>query len=52
MEQIPDHPVIRSMERTGYPPRRTTARASLRRGAWERKDDDGEKVYRDPLRVP
>ncbi len=35
MEQLADHPVIRAMERTGYPPRRCAHRgpAGFRAGA-------------------
>lgn len=52
MEQIPDHPVIRSMERTGYPPRRARGRV---RAVWldpREEDDDGEELHRDPARLP
>jgi len=50
MEQIPDHPVIRWMERTGYPPPVTAGRA--RRGGQDRGASDGEELYGDPARLP
>lgn len=36
MERIPDHPVIRSMERTGYP-----------RRYWDELDEDDEEEIDD-----
>ena len=51
MEQIPDHPVIRSMERTGRPPRRVR-RAGRRRAESEKEEDDGTQLHRDPARLP
>ncbi len=39
MEQIPDHPVIRQIEKTGYPAQR-----------WRRKDD-GKGLHGDPARL-
>ena len=47
MEQIPDHPVIQSMERTGHPPGRVIPSPSG--GRWlspshaRRKTDEGER---------
>ena len=52
MEQIPDHPVIRSMERTGYPPVRHRRRAGRRWAESEKEDDDGKELYGDPARLP
>ena len=44
MEPLPDHPVVRALERTGYP---------LRAGRAQGKEpDDGEELHRDPPRVP
>ena len=45
MEQVPDHPAIRAMERTGYPPRAGTKKR-------KEEAEDGEGLHRDPPRLP
>ncbi len=51
MERLPDHPVIRWMERTGYPPR-YGARPAARCGEERRREDDDEELYGDPAQLP
>lgn len=42
MEDLPDHPVIRWIEKTGYPPRR----------AAKRRRQDDEELYGGAARLP
>ena len=44
MEPLPDHPVIRAMERTGYPPRGGTTKG--------KEPKHGEELYRGPALLP